>query len=241
MVNTNKGVKGMTGFMSLISLIAFVAIFVYIFKWIKHRRNKTLKKRYRNSFLISLAVMIFAIMMLGTGNSSSTSSKDTSKVATPTVKVVKKKQYVGKDKYDIAKKENVALLAKEKKLQKQADELTDQKNTIESDEAKAKQEAKEQQEQQAKAQAEAEKQQQAQAAAEQKQAAADQKQQAQQSQSSTQRGDMNTGNAGQIVGNTNSHIYHVPGQAGYNMNSSNAVYFNSEQDAINAGYRRSKR
>lgn len=44
-----------------------------------------------------------------------------------------------------------------------------------------------------------------------------------------------------IVGNTRSHIYHVPGQQGYNMNSANAIYFNSEQEAIAAGYRKSKR
>ena len=50
-----------------------------------------------------------------------------------------------------------------------------------------------------------------------------------------------TGNQGTIVGNSNSKIYHVPGQAGYHMNSANAVYFNSEQDAINAGYRKAKR
>ncbi|WP_407894482.1 sunset domain-containing protein [Lacticaseibacillus sp. N501-2] len=55
------------------------------------------------------------------------------------------------------------------------------------------------------------------------------------------RGDMNTGNAQKIVGNVNSHIYHVPGQAGYQMNSSNAVYFDTEQQAIAAGYRKSKR
>ena len=44
-----------------------------------------------------------------------------------------------------------------------------------------------------------------------------------------------------IQPNVNSHIYHVPGQHGYNMNSANAVYFNSEQDAINAGYRKALR
>lgn len=54
-------------------------------------------------------------------------------------------------------------------------------------------------------------------------------------------GDMNTGNQGTIVGNVNSKIYHVPGQAGYRMNSSNAVYFKTEQDAINAGYRKALR
>ena len=54
-------------------------------------------------------------------------------------------------------------------------------------------------------------------------------------------GDLDTAQTGQIIGNRNSKIYHVPGQAGYRMNSANAVYFNSEQDAINAGYRKAKR
>lgn len=61
------------------------------------------------------------------------------------------------------------------------------------------------------------------------------------SSASSNQGDLYTGNQGTIVGNSNSKIYHVPGQAGYHMNSANAVYFNSEQDAINAGYRKAKR
>nr|WP_272845054.1 DNA-entry nuclease [Liquorilactobacillus mali] len=53
--------------------------------------------------------------------------------------------------------------------------------------------------------------------------------------------DLYTGTSGKIIGNSQSHIYHVPGQAGYHMNSSNAVYFNSEADAQAAGYRKSLR
>lgn len=53
--------------------------------------------------------------------------------------------------------------------------------------------------------------------------------------------DLDTAETGKIVGNTNSKIFHVPGQAGYHMNSANAVYFKSKQDAINAGYRKAKR
>lgn len=52
---------------------------------------------------------------------------------------------------------------------------------------------------------------------------------------------MITAETGRIVGNRNSHIYHVPGQAGYRMNSSNAVYFNSEDEAKAAGYRKALR
>lgn len=50
-----------------------------------------------------------------------------------------------------------------------------------------------------------------------------------------------TGSSQQIIGNSRSHIYHVPGQAGYHMNSANAVYFNSEAEAQAAGYRKSER
>lgn len=59
---------------------------------------------------------------------------------------------------------------------------------------------------------------------------------------STTSGQINTNNAqGQIVGNINSKIYHVPGQASYNMNASNAVYFSTEAEAQASGYRKSLR
>lgn len=54
-------------------------------------------------------------------------------------------------------------------------------------------------------------------------------------------GDVNTAETRKIVGNRNSKIYHVPGQAGYRMNSANAVYFNSEAEAKAAGYRKALR
>lgn len=46
---------------------------------------------------------------------------------------------------------------------------------------------------------------------------------------------------GKIVGNSESKIYHLPWQHNYKIKSTNIVYFNSEQDAINAGYQKSKR
>ena len=54
-------------------------------------------------------------------------------------------------------------------------------------------------------------------------------------------GDMNTTDSGKIVGNRNSKIYHVPGQAGYRMNSANAVYFDSEAGVKATGYRKALR
>nr|WP_253288439.1 DNA/RNA non-specific endonuclease [Intestinibacter bartlettii] len=48
---------------------------------------------------------------------------------------------------------------------------------------------------------------------------------------------------GVIRGNSKSKIYHCPGQANYDdmKDSDNLVIFNTEQDAINAGYRKAKR
>lgn len=46
---------------------------------------------------------------------------------------------------------------------------------------------------------------------------------------------------GKIKGNANSHIYHVPGGAYYDSVKDNIVWFCTEQDAINAGYHKSKR
>ncbi|MDE7050014.1 MAG: hypothetical protein K2O75_04005 [Lactobacillus sp.] len=57
----------------------------------------------------------------------------------------------------------------------------------------------------------------------------------------SQPGKIYTGNSNKIIGNARTHKYHVPGQAGYNMNAANAVYFNSEEEAQAAGYVRSKR
>jgi len=224
----------------LVGVVAFGFIIYFIVKMFKARKlaktvqNKKVRKHYRNGLLLSILIMIITLGFGGGGTTEQTDSKQTG--SAETTKVVKKQKYIGKDKYQIAKKENVALLAKKKKLQEQADNLQSQKDKIASDEAAAKQKEQEQQ-------AAAQKQQEEQAKQQQEQAATAQKQQqSQQSASQTQtKGDMNTSDSGSIVGNVNSHIYHVPGQAGYNMNSSNAVYFHNEQEAINAGYRRAKR
>ena len=47
----------------------------------------------------------------------------------------------------------------------------------------------------------------------------------------------------EIRGNSKSKIYHCPGQAAYDEmgDSPNLVIFHSEQDAIDAGYRKAKR
>lgn len=59
--------------------------------------------------------------------------------------------------------------------------------------------------------------------------------------SPSNKGDMMTDQQGTIVGNSKTMIYHTPEQAGYRMNSANAVYFNSEAEAQAAGYRKALR
>lgn len=49
---------------------------------------------------------------------------------------------------------------------------------------------------------------------------------------------IDTSTTGTIIGNSDSKVYHVPGQRGYKINSKNIVYFNTEQDAQKAGYRK---
>lgn len=59
--------------------------------------------------------------------------------------------------------------------------------------------------------------------------------------SQAQTSSVTTGQTGQIVGNRNTHVYHVPGQARYSMKTANAVYFNTEAEAQAAGYRKAQR
>lgn len=45
---------------------------------------------------------------------------------------------------------------------------------------------------------------------------------------------------GQIKGNNNSGIYHMPGQQYYSATYSNVLCFDTEGEAINAGFRKAK-
>jgi methylphosphotriester-DNA--protein-cysteine methyltransferase len=50
-----------------------------------------------------------------------------------------------------------------------------------------------------------------------------------------------TSSEGKVIGNKNSHIYHLPACSGYkNVSEQNRVYFNSEEEAQKAGYRKAK-
>ncbi|EEI22786.1 hypothetical protein FG166_00225 [Limosilactobacillus fermentum] len=60
--------------------------------------------------------------------------------------------------------------------------------------------------------------------------------------STTTAGTVATGNGSNvIVGDARSKKYHLPTQATYHIKAGNAVYFSTEQEAINAGYTKSGR
>ncbi|WP_201330174.1 sunset domain-containing protein [Lactobacillus nasalidis] len=161
----------------------------------------------------------------------------------PQTKVVVK--YTGGKEYQQVKEKHAGLLSAKKAallayapLAKKVKKLEAQEKAEKEAAAKAK---KEQEKQAAEAKKQAEAASKAAAASASAAAASSESAAEDSASSSSQRGDMNTSDSQKIVGNVNSKIYHVPGQAGYRMNSSNAVYFNSEEEAQRAGYRRAKR
>lgn len=190
-------------------------------KYVFHKSHQTLY-----SALSSVAVVFIGLCVLagalGSSDSASNSTEQKDQVKTH---VVTKK--VGTDKLKKSKAKQKILAAQKSEKQKEYNKLKDQL-----DDQKQKQEDQKREQEEA-----AEKQAKAQKAAQEKQ----KQDENQNHQAPTNNGDMNTASTGKIVGNSRSHIYHVPGQAGYRMNSANAVYFNSEQEAINAGYRKAKR
>ncbi|EEU21480.1 DNA-entry nuclease [Lactobacillus mulieris] len=166
---------------------------------------------------IRIYAVVFSISALGLA----VTTHPTTKPATHYL--VKK---VKADNFSSNKATNESLNAEKSSLQKQADQLKEQVSSAE-EESEAIASSKETQS--------------SKAAAESSSIAQAKAQEQRQSTTKINQGDFNTATTGRIVGNARSKIYHVPGQAGYNMNSANAVFFNSEQEAIAAGYRRAKR
>ncbi|MGQ5708258.1 sunset domain-containing protein [Lactobacillus sp. PSON] len=189
---------------------------------------------------IGSLVVVFALFITWMNNISD-DSESAESASKPRVHYVVKK--VGKAELASAKTKN-KLLAKEEakkeaEYEKLKDELDSQKEKEQAEKEQAEEAAKKQKSEEQKA---------ARRVAKQKREAEDIQKSDDDSDNDSDSGtgagrggDMNTAETGKIVGNVNSHIYHTPGQAGYRMNSANAVYFDSEQDAINAGYRKAKR
>lgn len=187
--------------------------------------------------------LFFVLGLVTSPSSHNTSQQSTQKTTLTKSKKVAHKtitKKVGTTELNKEKARAKVLTQEEKNKQAEYDKLKNQLDDYQAKEEKQKQEA-ERERKAAEAQAQKE------AAAKKKEIEEAQKKAKQNQEinnngsSSQSQGDLYTANQGTIVGNRNSKIYHVPGQAGYHMHSANAVYFNSEQDAINAGYRKAKR
>lgn len=234
----NKVVKIIMWILFWFYLIPYYLVKKFLFKKAAHPIF------WANCVTIGLFFVLGLVTSPSSHNTSQQSTQKTTltkskKVAHKTVtKTITKK--VGTKELNKEKARAKVLTQEEKNKQAEYNKLKNQLDDYQAKEEKQKQEA-EQERKAAGAQAQKE------AAAKKKeieeaQKKAKQNQETNNNGSSSQsQGDLYTANQGTIVGNCNSKIYHVPGQAGYHMHSANAVYFNSEQDAINAGYRKAKR
>ncbi|WP_368280061.1 DNA-entry nuclease [Lactobacillus sp. RTP31084st1_D4_RTP31084_210423] len=234
----NKVVKIIMWILFWFYLIPYYLVKKFLFKKAAHPIF------WANCVTIGLFFVLGLVTSPSSHNTSQQSTQKTTltkskKVAHKTItKTITKK--VGTTELNKEKARAKVLTQEEKNKQAEYDKLKKQLDDYQVKEEKQKQEA-ERERKAAEAQAQKE------AAAKKKEIEEAQKKAKQNQEinnngsSSQSQGDLYTANQGTIVGNRNSKIYHVPGQAGYHMHSANAVYFNSEQDAINAGYRKAKR
>ena len=234
----NKVVKIIMWILFWFYLIPYYLVKKFLFKKAAH------PILWANCVTIGLFFVLGLVTSPSSHNTSQQSTQKTTltkskKVAHKTItKTITKK--VGTTELNKEKARAKVLTQEEKNKQAEYDKLKKQLDDYQAKEEKQKQEA-ERERKAAEAQAQKE------AAAKKKEIEEAQKKAKQNQEinnngsSSQSQGDLYTANQGTIVGNRNSKIYHVPGQAGYHMHSANAVYFNSEQDAINAGYRKAKR
>lgn len=215
-------------------LFWFYLIPYYLIKKLVFKKNK-----HQVFWANCVTIALFVLLSLAVSPSSTTTTSSNEDALAKSSRVVHKTvtKKVGTKELNKEKARAKVLKQEQKNKQAEYDKLKQQLDDYQEKEEQQKQEAEQARK---KAEAAAKKEAKARQKEAEEQQKAAQRQEANTS-SSSNHGDFYTGNQGTIVGNSNSKIYHVPGQAGYHMNSANAVYFNSEQDAINAGYRKAKR
>lgn len=215
-------------------LFWFYLLPYYLLKKFVFKKNK-----HQVFWANCVTIALFVLLSLAVSPSSTTTTSSNEDALAKSSRVVHKTvtKKVGTKELNKEKARAKVLKQEQKNKQAEYDKLKQQLDDYQEKEEQQKQEAEQARK---KAEAAAKKEAKARQKEAEEQQKAAQRQEANTS-SSSNHGDFYTGNQGTIVGNSNSKIYHVPGQAGYHMNSANAVYFNSEQDAINAGYRKAKR
>ena len=224
---------------NIVKIIMWILFWYYLIPYYLLKKFVFKKVVYSTIWSSCATIGIFLLLSIplsGANNTKNNPDQETA-VATSTKmvhKTITKK--VGTSSLNKEKARAKVLKQEEKNKQAEYNKLKEQLDNYHEKEEKQKRQAE-------KEQKAAEEQAKKEAATKEKEAEEAQKQAAKNEShdTSSNQGDLYTANQGTIVGNRNSMIYHVPGQAGYHMNSANAVYFNSEQDAIKAGYRKAKR
>ncbi|MCB5723611.1 DUF3488 domain-containing protein [Pediococcus acidilactici] len=244
-----------TSFANAVSLLGFVGLISFVIALIIDLFHK---KSARPAIV---PVILSAILFVGAVQFTPDTESSSSAAQVESTHVVHKVARSDQKDYQAAKAKHAALVAQLKKIKHEnatlASEKAEATTAIATSKAKreeassrsaaASEAAASRAESESKAAAASSKkaaQAQQKAAVAQSRAAAQQSRQARQqsaAQANDDEGDTYTGTAQDIIGNVNSHIYHVPGQAGYHMNSANAVHFHSEAEAQAAGYRKALR
>ncbi|PFI67796.1 calcium-binding protein [Priestia megaterium] len=246
--------------MELASLVLFLSIIGLLIglikpKWVLPKFKVKTRKRVLFSYLYLIFSCFFIAVAFTDGESTSTpastqvsSSQNSVTVASKKDGADSSKQKVEKNDSDKAVKEEAKQKAEEQAAKEEAKQKAEEQAAKEEAERKAQEQAaKEEAERQAEKQAakeEAERKAQQQAAS----------QQATTSSSTSSSGNYkpfendpsddqqsNMSCSGQIKGNKNSEIYHVPRGAYYDRTQDNIIWFCSEADAQAAGYRKSQR
>lgn len=224
---------------NIVKIIMWILFWFYLLPYYLLKKFIFKKNKHQVFWANCVTIALFVLLSLAVSPSSTTTTSSNEDALAKSSRVVHKTvtKKVGTKELNKEKARAKVLKQEQKNKQAEYDKLKQQLDDYQEKEEQQKQEAEQARK---KAEAAAKKEAKARQKEAEEQQKAAQRQEANTS-SSSNHGDLYTGNQGTIVGNSNSKIYHVPGQVGYHMNSANAVYFNSEQDAINAGYRKAKR
>lgn len=224
---------------NIVKIIMWILFWFYLLPYYLLKKFVFKKNKHQVFWANCVTIALFVLLSLAVSPSNTTTTSSNEDALAKSSRIVHKTvtKKVGTKELNKEKARAKVLKQEQKNKQAEYDKLKQQLDDYQEKEEQQKQEAEQARK---KAEAAAKKEAKARQKEAEEQQKAAQRQEANTS-SSSNHGDLYTGNQGTIVGNSNSKIYHVPGQAGYHMNSANAVYFNSEQDAINAGYRKAKR
>ena len=233
------------GLALLILFLSIIGLFIGLIKpkWVLPKFKVKTRKRVLFSYLYLILSCFFIAVAFTDGESTSTPASTQVSSSQNSVTVASKKDGADSSKQKVEKNDSDKAVKEEKK-QKTEEQAAKEEAKQKAEEQAAKEEAERKAEEQAAAKQEAERKAQQQVAS----------QQATTSSSTSSSGNYkpfendpsddrqsNMSCSGQIKGNKNSKIYHVPGGAYYDRTQDNIVWFCSEADAQAAGYRKSQR